>query len=217
MKSSTTNILPEHFEIDRQSITDRVYEHIKKLILAGYFKGGEKIPEERVAQQLKVSRTPIREALRRLEKYGLIYIKPRSYAVVVELKDEEIKQIGIVRLVLEKLAFQLLCDVISEEDIVFLEEIVDKCSELHYKGCQAESFEMDSFFHLEIARRSGNKHLYEILERLDAKVQLLRLRHNFPLQKFSQYIDQHKKFILLLKEKKMDEIIPILENHIMHD
>jgi DNA-binding GntR family transcriptional regulator len=67
------------YAIHRQSLSGQVYCYIKRLILSGEIRGGERIPEEKVAQQFGVSRTPIREALSRLEEYGLIQIKPRSY------------------------------------------------------------------------------------------------------------------------------------------
>lgn len=205
------------FEIDRQSITDRVYQHIKQLILSGYLKGGEKVPEERVAQQLKVSRTPIREALRRLEKYGLIYIKPRSYAVVVELRPEEAIQVAMIRLVLEKLACELLCAVVTGEDIRVLRNLARDCSRLLREGAKAEEFELDSAFHLEIARRTGNAHLYEVIERLDAKVQLLRLRQRTPIERLTEYVDQHEELINLMEARDCNGLCKLLENHIMHD
>jgi DNA-binding GntR family transcriptional regulator len=203
------------FEIDRQSITDRVYNHIKQLILAGYLKGGEKVPEEKVAQQLKVSRTPIREALRRLEKYGLIYVKPRSYAVVVELKPTDFYDVSVIRTTLEKLAFYLLCAVVTPEDIAYLRNVAVKCSRLLHEGNQAEAFETDSHFHLEVARRTGNTHLYEIMERLDAKVQLLRLRHGIAIQELAIYTEHHEHLVSLLAEKRLEDINQLLEKHIL--
>ena len=64
--------LGDTISIERQSIAEQVYQHIKKLILSGQLKGGEKVPEEGVAAQFKVSRTPIRTALMRLEQEGLL-------------------------------------------------------------------------------------------------------------------------------------------------
>jgi DNA-binding GntR family transcriptional regulator len=205
------------FEIDRQSITDRVYHHIKKMILSGHLKGGDKVPEEKVAQQLKVSRTPIREAIRKLEQYGLIRIKPRSYAVVVELKKEEIFDISIIRFYLEKLVLRLLCEYATADDIAHLKAIALECSRLFREGYQAEAFESDSRFHLEAARRTGNMHLYEILEHLDAKVQLMRLRHGPGSRELAVFMQEHEQISAFLAEKNLDGINTILEHHIMNN
>jgi DNA-binding GntR family transcriptional regulator len=204
------------FEIDRGSITDRVYHHIKKMILSGRLKGGDKVPEEKVARQLKVSRTPIREAIRKLEQYGLIRIKPRSYAVVVELKKEEIFDVSIVRIYLEKLAFQLLAEIVSAEDIACLKILAKKCSRLFCEGQQAEGFEADGNFHLEVARRSGNIHLYEMIDRLDSKVQLMRLHHSHPVQELTTASRQHEQLVVCLEARDLNGINEILDQHIMN-
>ena len=72
-------------------------------------RGGERIPEKKVADLFKVSRTPVREAIRKLAEYGLVVIKPRSYAFVATLSPEEARDISWVRLYLEKLSMRLFC------------------------------------------------------------------------------------------------------------
>ena len=94
---------------DMLSISDQVYTHIKKLILAGTLRGGERIPEKKVADLFKVSRTPVREAIRKLAEYGLVVIKPRSYAFVATLSPDEARDISWVRLYLERLSVRLFC------------------------------------------------------------------------------------------------------------
>jgi DNA-binding GntR family transcriptional regulator len=203
------------FEIDRQSLTDRVYYHIKGLILSGQLKGGDKVPEKKVADLFKVSRTPIREALRKLEQYGLVYIKPRSYALVIKLKPEEIFDISVIRINLEKLAFRLFCNIATSEDIAYLKGIATDYSRFLHEGRQAQAFEADGHFHLEVAKRTGNAHLYEILDRLDAKVQLMRLYLNLSPRQLESAISQHEKLVKLLSCKDLDGINKILEQHIM--
>ena len=73
------------YAIQRQSLSEQVYHYIKRLILSGEIRGGEKIPEEKVAQQFGVSRTPIREALKRLEEYGLIRINREAMQRLLRL------------------------------------------------------------------------------------------------------------------------------------
>ena len=162
------------YAIQRQSLSEQVYHYIKRLILSGEISGGEKIPEEKVAQQFGVSRTPIREALKRLEEYGLIRIKPRSYATVVALEPQEAEQIACIRAQLEILSVGLLSECATDTDFRELEVLADECNRLIRAGDVGGLFEKDSLLHLEISRRTGNRHLFEIVEKLDAKVQLLR-------------------------------------------
>jgi len=120
----------ETYEIHRESLSEQVYYYIKRLILSGEIQGGQRIPEEKVAQQFGVSRTPIREALKRLEEYGLIQIKPRSYAVVVALEPHEAGQLAVIRSSLETLAVGLLTDCGTEEDFKRLDLLAMECNRL---------------------------------------------------------------------------------------
>jgi DNA-binding GntR family transcriptional regulator len=204
------------YEIHRQSLSDQVYHYVKRMILSGGIRGGEKIPEEKVAQQFGVSRTPIREALNRLEEYGLIKIKPRSYAVVVALEPREAAQLAIIRSQLETLAVSLLADCGTEEDFRELELMVQECNALIAEGDIAATFEKDGLLHLEIARRTGNRHLYEICEKLDAKVQLLRLVLRIPLEKLKHYVKHHDEIVSAMKRRDKESAVALMQHHIMN-
>lgn len=204
------------YEINRQSLSEQVYDYIKHLILAAEIKGGEKIPEEKVAQQFGVSRTPIREALKRLEEYGLIRIKPRSYAVVVALEPEEAVQLAVIRAQLETLAVGLLTDCGTESDFEELDLLAQECNSLIARGDIATTFEKDSHLHLEIARRTGNRHLYEIFEKLDAKIQLLRIILQVPLKKLKLYVRHHDDIIHAMRKHDRELAIALMKRHIMN-
>jgi len=204
------------YEIQRQSLSDQVYHYIKRLILSGEIRGGERIPEEKVAQQFGVSRTPIREALNRLEEYGLIQIKPRSYAEVVSLAPHEAGQIAVIRSQLETLAVDLLTDCGTKEDFKRLDLLAQECNTLIAQGDIAATFEKDSLLHLEIARRAGNPHLYEIYEKLDAKVQLLRLVLKLPLEKLKTYVKHHDRIIHAMKVHDKEFAVTMMRQHVMN-
>lgn len=204
------------YSIQRQSLSEQVYNYIKRLILSGEIRGGEKIPEERVAHQFGVSRTPIREALKRLEDYGLIHIKPRSYATVVALEPNEAEQIACIRSQLETLSVSLLTGCGTDKDFRDLEALAAECNTLIAAGDIGATFEKDSFFHLEIARRTGNRHLYEIAEKLDAKVQLLRLILRLPLNKLTAYVGQHMEIIATMKKRDRNLAEDLMRKHVMH-
>jgi DNA-binding GntR family transcriptional regulator len=204
------------YDIHRQSLSDQVYHYIKRLILSGEIRGGERIPEEKVAQKFGVSRTPIREALRSLEEYGLIKIKPRSYAEVVALEPHEAGQLAVIRSQLEILAVSLLADCGTEEDFRELDLLAKECNALIAEGDIATTFEKDSLLHLEIAHRTGNRHLYEICEKLDAKIQLLRLVLSIPLGKLKVYVKHHDGIIDAMKKRDKELAVALMKHHIMN-
>lgn len=204
------------YEIHRQSLSEQVYHYVKRLILSGEIRGGERIPEEKVAQRFGVSRTPIRGALHRLEEYGLIQIKPRSYAVVVALEPREAGQLAVIRSQLETLAVSLLTDCGTDEDFRELDLLAQKCNALIADGDIAATFEKDSLWHLEIARRTGNRHLYDIYEKLDAKIQLLRLVLRLPLEKLKSYVKHHDEIINSMKRRDKESAIALMKYHVMN-
>lgn len=204
------------YEIHRQSLSEQVYQYIKRLILSGEILGGERIPEEKVARQFGVSRTPIREALSRLEEYGLIQMKPRSYAAVVALEPQEAGQLAVIRAQLETLAVSLLSDCGTDEDFRALDLMAQECNALIAGGDIAGAFEKDSRLHLEIARRTGNRHLYEIYEKLDAKIQLLRLVLRLPKEKLILYIRHHNEIISLMQRGDKESAVALMKHHVMN-
>ena len=203
--------------ITRKSLSDQVYNHIKTMILSGELKDGERIPEAQLSELFGVSRTPLRDALKKLSEYGLIYLKPRSYAKVAVIDEDEAKQIAEVRLDLEILSAKLFSNYATSNNFEEIKQVSEKCFEAANKGMKAEAFELDSKFHLKIAENCGNKILYEIYEKLDARVQLLRLNQGLNSETLIDYIKQHKRLITAMENGENRFISSILTTHIMHD
>jgi len=199
---------------EHSSLSDRVYHDIKYLILSGELKGGDRIPEETLAEKFGVSRTPVREAVRRLDEFGLVRLKPRSYAEVIELSEAEADQVMSVRIELEALSIRLLATKATQKDVQALTEVAEKCYRALESGSVAETFEMDSFFHLEIAQRSGNGILADLIERLDAKVQLVRLMRCSTPETINQNIHVHDKIIEAIAANDSAKAEAIMREHI---
>jgi len=204
-------------QLNKQNLSDQVYDHIKRLILSGELKGGKKVPEEKLSQLFGISRTPLREALKRLSDYGLIYLKPRSYAEVTIIDGDEAKQIAQVRLHMEILATKLFIANAGKNDLIALQNIMESCLQLTQEGDIAGSFEADSRLHLEIAKHCGNGVLYEMMEKLDARIQLCRLNQHLPTKKLVEYTKQHQVLLAALKDKNIKKAENILHDHILHD
>ncbi len=203
-------------DLNYNGLSGQVYIYIKKMILSGEFQAGHKIHEEKVGQLFGVSRTPIREALKKLSEYGLVTLKPRSQAVVATLTKEEAVQLAHIRARLETLSTKLLADVGSNKDFDHLERIAEECDALIAEKDIAAAFEKDSMFHLEIAARTKNTHLFEIIERIDAKIQLSRLVIKLPIDRLQAAISQHNTIVQALKSRDRDLSEHLMKHHIMH-
>ncbi len=201
----------------QNSLADQVSAMLKDQILSGQLKGGMKISEETLAEQFGVSRTPIREAIRRLSEYGLITIKPRSYAFVSTITQKEAEDIARVRVQLEQLAIDSIDADSYQDHIKDLSRYAADCQYSLGVGDRATVFEQDSKFHLELVKASNNVTLLGICERLDAKVQQLRIVQNLTDDELTGYLNQHATIMTLLKSGNKEECKSLLYRHIIHD
>ncbi|MFA6505018.1 MAG: GntR family transcriptional regulator [Treponemataceae bacterium] len=203
--------------LEQSSLADQVYDNLKLLILSGTLKGGERIPEEQVAQQFGVSRTPIREALKRLAEYGLVSLRPRLNATVTSITKQEAADIGRVRLALEVLAVESIMQDKIGSLVDTLQRLAAECQYCFAVNERAKAFEKDSEFHIALVSCAGNKILTETYERLDARIQLLRITQHLTSEELLPYAAQHIELIRSLREENKDKTRKLLELHIMHD
>ena len=204
-------------KIKQLSLSDLVYNQIKQQILNGDLKAGDRVAEEDFAAEYGVSRTPIREALKKLTEYGLITIVPRSHAIVNSISIKEAQDIAKIRVALEQFAV----DNFSKETLI---DKVDKLKELD-KAClialelkdKAKIFENDSLFHSTLVEATDNTVLIDLFHRLDSKVQLLRLEQAATIEELGKYLNQHKDIINFISNDEIELAKELLKKHIMHD
>ena len=201
----------------RLSCAEQVFVYVKDLILSGELRQGEKIAEEKIASKFGVSRTPIREALTRLQTYGLVNIKPWSYAEVLSIDCKDARDIAELRLRLELMIFQLLSDRCSEEVINNLNFYADSARNGLLIENKATYFESDSLFHNCAANHCGNGQLALMYNQFEAKVHLLRIAQDVPFERLEIYMRQHFDIIDLLKAGRYTAIEELLKIHIIHD
>lgn len=181
--------------MERRKLSEQAFDLIKKMILSRKIKPGERIPEEKISASLGISRTPVREALQKLQQSGLVQIVPRSYASVAELNPDDRTHIGEVRLQLDTLVARKLAESATEEDVQNFRTIEASCIRLAKKNDTAGVFEAHSELHLEMARRTGNPYLYEMMKSIDLKVQFLRASGYMSSEEIFENLSSHDAII----------------------
>jgi DNA-binding GntR family transcriptional regulator len=199
--------------IEQKSISTQVYENIKNSIMLGELKSGERISEQNIAERLGISRTPVREGLKMLEQYGLVKLKARSYAEVIKLDDEEMKNLVMVRAELEGFSVKLLIAKNNEEDFLAIKKSAKECEDLLLTGNVSDVFKKDSMFHLEIATRTGNQYLVEILERLDAKIQIYRVSQCITKEEIAIAVRTHNNIVDAITKRDTVSAVRLMEKH----
>ncbi|MCP4686951.1 MAG: GntR family transcriptional regulator, partial [Desulfobacterales bacterium] len=119
---------------ERKSMGQHVFEHLKQTIIRGDVSPGNRLVESRIADAMGVSRTPVREALHKLEREGLLMKQPRGGFIVLGLNREEIEETFGIRSVLEGYAAKMAAIKHQEEELFVLEDKIDEYQECLKKG-----------------------------------------------------------------------------------
>jgi GntR family transcriptional regulator, gluconate operon transcriptional repressor len=148
-----------------RSLTEDAADRIREQILSGGFRQGEHLVEARIAEQLKVSRGPVREAFKLLRAEGLLEEEPRRGTFVVSLSPEDVREIYGLRAAIEGRAARLLATDPDPAAVTELRSLLERIDGAIKAGDYAEVFRRDLEFHDGLCRLSGNARLHEVFVR----------------------------------------------------
>ncbi len=200
--------------IDTSRLAEQVHRHLRTEILNGERTSGALLREADLAAQLKVSRTPIREALRRLAADGFIEIKPNRSAVVRSWDAEQLRNIYQIREALEGLAAELACRRLTAADFAELDRLAAKVARAGARARREHCHQFDVQLHRTIAQRSGNDMLAREIERFHDLVQLVRDRVGDQGDSLPQAHEQHLKIVEALRSQDADAARQAMVAHI---
>lgn len=155
-------------------LRDVVFQTLREAILRGELKPGERLMEIALAERLGVSRTPIREAIRKLELEGLVIMIPRKGAQVAQITEKDLTDVLEVRIGLENMVIEKVCNLMTEEQMDRLEEAEREFERAMDEGDLKNLAEADETFHNLIYEACDNSRLLQLLSNL--REQLYRYR-----------------------------------------
>lgn len=197
------------------SLANQVYEIIEKNILNKVYATGEVLSESRLSEELGVSRTPIREAMTRLENERLIGISPCG-TVVLGITDQDVTDMFRVKAFLEPIVTTMAATNISEEDLAKLKDLLDQQEFYSEKGNTEKVRNLDTEFHDIIYVASGSHIFQSILSPIHHKLLKYRQESLNTSGRTKYSVKEHLNLYEALKrrdEKKVDELI---REHIKH-
>ena len=153
-------------KIERESVTEKVATLLRTQIVSGALKPGTRLIESQLAERLGVSRAPLREAFRILEPEGLVVSASGGGTYVAEIREEDLREIFMVRSVLEGLAMRLVVKRVTKEEVTELSHIVERMKEAAEQGRASRVIELDLQFHERIWEFSRNRRLREVLSNM---------------------------------------------------
>ena len=195
-------------------LRDVVFNTLRKAILRGELKPGERLMEIQLANKLGVSRTPIREAIRKLELEGLVQMIPRKGAEVAQITEKNMQDVLEVRKALEELSVQLACERITPEQVEEMKMAAEDFRKVLKSGDVTKIAEADVKFHDIIFAATNNQRLITLLNNL--REQMYRFRVEYLKQKecYPQLLEEHDKLIALISGGEVEEACELMGCHI---
>jgi DNA-binding GntR family transcriptional regulator len=189
--------------MEHLSLKEKAYHIIKEKLLKMEFEPGGRIREDLLAEEISMSRTPVREAINKLTAEGFINYVPRRGLFFIEIKKEEIRDLLDVREALEILAVNKCIEKISVEKIKCLGQILDDCERVLKAGQYTRCNDLDSQFHQEIAKVSGNKKLIEFCHEIENYMQIARAveKETQTREKIKCALAEHRTILKCIKKK----------------
>ena len=173
-------------------LRDVVFNTLRKAILTGELKPGERLMEIHLANRLGVSRTPIREAIRKLELEGLVIMIPRRGAEVAQITEKSLKDVLEVRRALDALCVELACDRISAEEEELLREACDNFMRATETKDATTIAKADVAFHDIIVQATGNQRLIQLINNLSEQMYRYRFEYIKDEARHDSLIDEHR-------------------------
>jgi DNA-binding GntR family transcriptional regulator len=191
----------------------RVSKEIEDAILSGKFKPRERLVEMDLISRFGISRTVIREALKRLEAKGLVRSTPYRGVIVADLTVEEIEEIYFLRTELEKIAARLVLKNITQEEIQKLKKLA-KEAERHLRDKTHQMIEVDSEFHRMIFKACRNSYLYEMIDFLRTKAHIVRFNAWSLPHRIEQSIVEHREMIRAIEDRNLSQFEKLIVKHL---
>ncbi|MDO9555910.1 MAG: GntR family transcriptional regulator [Atribacterota bacterium] len=195
-------------------LSQKVYRILKTGIVKKYLKPGTKLLEVKIAKQMGVSRTPVREAIRELAAEGFVKMIPNQGVIVSIASIEDTQEVLQIRSVLEGLAARLATKVINGEEIKELEKYIEQMEYYANKDNALAFSKMDVEFHELILNICGNNRLIQIRKNLSDQAHRYRIRSLSIPGRLKHSLKEHQEILEALKRKDSEQADKLSQKHI---
>lgn len=200
------------------SLRGKVFRRLREDILTGVYREHDELREITIGEELGVSRTPVREALRQLELEGLVTIIPNKGAYVTGITAKDVADIYRIRSMLEGLCARWATEHITPEQINELEEVL-LLSRFHLskeeKGKASQVTELDGKFHKILYEASNSRILEHVLSDFHKYVQMARTLSVGARDRAERSVEEHTKILEAIKNRDADQAELLANRHIM--
>jgi DNA-binding GntR family transcriptional regulator len=202
--------------IERRPLHEEVAEQLRELITEGRLAPGSRLNERVLSEQLKVSRTPLREAFKLLAGERLIELNPNRGASIAALSREDIEHLFEVMATLEGLSGELAAQRRTDAELTEIKALHFEMLAAHSRGDLPAYYRVNRQIHLTINRSARNPVLAETYDAINSRIQHLRFRSNFNRDKWNAAVREHQQMVDALDLRASGRLRQILERHLMN-
>jgi DNA-binding GntR family transcriptional regulator len=206
----------QEYENNTMSLRARVFIKIENDILNGKYKPGESLTESKIASELKVSRTPVREAITQLELEGLVVYIPNKGAIVKGLSIEDIRDIYEIRIKIEGIAAKRAASNITASQLKELKEVVEFEKFYTNKGDTEQVLKLDTKFHEIIFRASGSRLLDHTLKNFHHYIQRARNLSLKDNERAKKALSEHMAIMKAIEKGDREKADTLMKEHIIN-
>lgn len=207
-------ITQHNVAFEHRTLNERVLSAIRELILSGVIPPRAQLDEQALADRLRISRTPVREAISKLNKEGIVEYRPYKGNFVRSFTVDQVNDLFEVRKVLEGLAIRLAVAKLTDEHLATLRHVLHDIQVALEKGDIAQYSAADRQFHCAIARMSENESLVEMLDRLDMQIRIARRIANRDLETVERTAHERPMIVAAMEQRDTELAGRLLETHI---
>ena len=195
-------------------LRDVVFNTLRRAILRGELTPGQRLMEIQLADKMGVSRTPVREAIRKLELEGLVVMMPRKGAEVAHISGKNLRDVLEVRRALEELAGELACERMSEEEFALLEQANRRFASVIGSDDITVIAQADEEFHSLIYQATDNDRLVQMVNHLREQMYRYRIEHIKDKSQRKSLVKEHQEIIRALTGRDVELTRKSIRNHI---
>lgn len=209
--------MDEQFQIDMDEflpLREVVFNTLRKAILTGQLKPGDRLMEVHLANRLGVSRTPIREAIHKLEQEGLVTMIPRRGAEVARITERSLQDVLEVRRALDALSVELACERITEEQIAELADACEQFEQATHSGDTAAVAKADVAYHDIIVKATGNRRLQQLVNNLAEQMYRYRFVYLKDISQHELLVKEHREILQYIRKRDEQGAAQAARKHI---
>ncbi|HEV7915499.1 MAG TPA: GntR family transcriptional regulator [Albitalea sp.] len=202
--------------IPRQVLHQEVAMRLRQRIVEGHIAPGAKLNERELSESLKVSRTPLREAIKMLAAEGLVELLPNRGAVAVQLSEQDVADTFEVIAGLEAQSGELAAQRITDDELAELKALHYEMLAAHTRRDLSTYYRLNAQIHTLINVAARNAVLTQTWRNVNARLQSLRFRSNFDTDKWKRAVGEHDRMIELLGKRDAAGMRALMIQHLVH-